>query len=692
MSVDGTSMDEAWNVLVKAKLSQVMPSRNIPTGGGSAPKFRRNVRRTENFDDGSRGRIPIAGLGQDSAGLTRSKFGGAARLEEKKLLLEPEMKGLDEPEPKEEETTENFYNPNEKRGPFKRNLAGMDSTIGDLTKGAPEIVPHNLNLIKLAEMRAARDAARAQMGQSNPDRGGDVQPMDLTDSAQKSIQKSYKDLMEKRSAPPDWVMNPQAKHQLRLDRERNMRRSYGEDEFKIPSLTANRPDQRGAIESYFATGKKKDKEWRMPGDEYETQLGTGEKVIHPDDSLDGGSQYEDSFSSNANAGAGIFSPQPAWMGPDSTQAQLGQGQQGQQQYGAKQLKAPEQPLLPAPVATGEPMDLAFRLLKYTRPGRRDRNKDALEAHNQQIDRERKNLGLPRLTEAQRQKMVDENLLGSEVVRLNRAPKIETDGRVPVNVRSAMQEMRRKEMHEKKQDRLEATARRENKVHTRVPYEARTSDRGSGVDMANAASPDEYNIKPSFDPDTANYKKPTTDKINYRDEMKPTNPKSTGKEAGIAMEVHDEARLAEENNAKNWQKLDAETTRGLTDYLEGTSQAGKDRVTRETQEKRNRQTKLNDMALEFAENRGPKGLQNTYNANVELGRRGGYDPNFNYFNSTTDLSNIEGKEGRQQGEATARRIEAAQQAAQAKQIADEIQRRNAASQNNTQENNTGNGEL
>ena len=264
MSVDGTSMDEAWNVLVKAKLSQVMPSRNIPTGGGSAPKFRRNVRRTENFDDGSRGRIPIAGLGQDSAGLARSKFGGAARLEEKKLLLEPEIKGLDEPEPKEEETTENFYNPNEKRGPFKRNLAGMDSTIGDLTKGAPEIVPHNLNLIKLAEMRAARDAARAQMGQSNPDRGGDVQPMDLTDSAQKSIQKSYKDLMEKRSAPPDWVMNPQAKHQLRLDRERNMRRSYGEDEFKIPSLTANRPDQRGAIESYFATGKKKDKECVCP--------------------------------------------------------------------------------------------------------------------------------------------------------------------------------------------------------------------------------------------------------------------------------------------------------------------------------------------------------------------------------------------------------------------------------------------
>jgi len=347
---------------------------------------------------------------------------------------------------------------------------------------------------------------------------------------------------------------------------------------------------------------------------------------------------------------------------------------------------------PQQVQTGEPMDLAFRLLKYTRPGRRDRNKDALEAHNQQIDRERKNLGLPRLTEAQRQKMLDENLLGSEVVRLNRAPKIETDERVPVNVRSAMQEIRRKEMHEKKQDRLEATARKENKVHTRVPYESRTSDRGSGVNMANAASADEYNIKPAFDPDTANYKKPTTDKINYQDEMKPTNPKSTGEEAGIAMEVHDEARLAEENNAKNWQKLDAETTRGLSDYLSGKSPAGKDRVTRETQEERNRQTKLNDMALEFAENRAPKGLQNTHNANVKLGQRGGYDPNFSYFNSTTDLSNIEGKEGRQQGEATARRIEAAQQAAQAKQIADEIQRRNAASQNNIQENNTGNGEL
>ena len=277
-------------------------------------------------------------------------------------------------------------------------------------------------------------------------------------------------------------------------------------------------------------------------------------------------------------------------------------------------------------------------------------------------------------------MLDENLLGSEVVRLNRAPKIETDERVPVNVRSAMQEIRRKEMHEKKQDRLEATARKENKVHTRVPYEARTSDRGSGVDMANAASADEYNIKPAFDPDTANYKKPTTDKINYQDEMKPTNPKSTGEEAGIAMEVHDEARLAEENNAKNWQKLDAETTRGLSDYLSGKSPAGKDRETRETQEKREQQTKLNDMALEFAENRAPKGLQNTHNANVKLGQRGGYDPNLNYFNSTTDLSNIEGKEGRQQGEATARRIEAAQQAAQAKQIADEIQRRNAASQN------------
>jgi hypothetical protein len=159
-----------------------------------------------------------------------------------------------------------------------------------------------------------------------------------------------------------------------------------------------------------------------------------------------------------------------------------------------------------------------------------------------------------------------------------------------------------------------------------------------------------------------------------------------------MEVHDEARLAEENNAKNWQKLDAETTRGLSNYLEGISPAGKDRVTRETQEERNRQTKLNDMALEFAENRGPKGLQNTYNANVKLGQRGGYEPNLNYFNSTTDLSNIEAKEGREQGEATARRIDAAQQAAQAKQIADEIQRRNAASQNNIQENNTGNGEL
>ena len=190
MSVDGTSMNKAWNVLVKAKLSQVMPSHNIPTGGGSKPKWGRNVRRTERFDDGRRGRIPIAGLGQDSAGLARSKFGGAARLEEKKLLLEPEMKGLDEPEPEEEEE-ENFYNPKEKKEPF------MNPTIGDLTKGAPEIVPHNLNLIKLAEMRAARDAARAQMGQSNPDRGGDVQPMDLTDSAQKSIQKSFKDLMEK---------------------------------------------------------------------------------------------------------------------------------------------------------------------------------------------------------------------------------------------------------------------------------------------------------------------------------------------------------------------------------------------------------------------------------------------------------------------------------------------------------------
>ena len=30
---------------------------------------------------------------------------------------------------------------------------------------------------KLAEMRAARDAARAQMGQPNPNRGGDVNPM-----------------------------------------------------------------------------------------------------------------------------------------------------------------------------------------------------------------------------------------------------------------------------------------------------------------------------------------------------------------------------------------------------------------------------------------------------------------------------------------------------------------------------------
>jgi hypothetical protein len=30
---------------------------------------------------------------------------------------------------------------------------------------------------KLAEMRAARDAARAQMGQQNPDRGGDVDPI-----------------------------------------------------------------------------------------------------------------------------------------------------------------------------------------------------------------------------------------------------------------------------------------------------------------------------------------------------------------------------------------------------------------------------------------------------------------------------------------------------------------------------------
>lgn len=204
------------------------------------------------------------------------------------------------------------------------------------------------------------------------------------------------DLMEKRSAPPDWVMNPQAKHQRRLDDASNRRRTSGDNVFNKPSLTANRPDQPGGITARFPRGTFSD-------GTYDKKLTTAEKIIPPDDSLDGGSQYENSFSSNANAGAGVFSPQPAWMGQDLTQhnallaqgqqqygqqQQLGQGQQQrppigqgqqaqsfqgvlgnrglpQQQQGQQQQYGQLQ--LPAPVATGEPMDLAFRLLKSLNP-------------------------------------------------------------------------------------------------------------------------------------------------------------------------------------------------------------------------------------------------------------------------------------------------------------------------------------
>jgi len=211
------------------------------------------------------------------------------------------------------------------------------------------------------------------------------------------------DLMEKRSAMPEWVMNPQAKHQRRLDDARNSRRNDGDpNQYATPSLTANRPDQRGAIESHFPTGNTIEKPGGRAGYKPERKFTTAEKIIPPDSSLDGGMQQENSFSSNANAGAGVFSPQPAWMGPDSNQAQLGQGQQGQQQYGQQQQLGqgqqaqPFQPQqqygqqqqqygqlqLPARVATGEPMDLAFRLLKSLNP-----NRDAGDILNEDEDEE-----------------------------------------------------------------------------------------------------------------------------------------------------------------------------------------------------------------------------------------------------------------------------------------------------------------
>lgn len=58
----------------------------------------------------------------------------------------------------------------------------MEGAPPDVRTGEPmdlafRLLKESIDPKKLAEMRAARDAARAQLGQRNPNRGGDVDPM-----------------------------------------------------------------------------------------------------------------------------------------------------------------------------------------------------------------------------------------------------------------------------------------------------------------------------------------------------------------------------------------------------------------------------------------------------------------------------------------------------------------------------------
>ena len=60
---------------------------------------------------------------------------------------------------------------------LKEGLAGMDGLDPDGNyPDDPRMQNTGINAKKLIEMRAARDAARAQMGQANPNRGGDIDP------------------------------------------------------------------------------------------------------------------------------------------------------------------------------------------------------------------------------------------------------------------------------------------------------------------------------------------------------------------------------------------------------------------------------------------------------------------------------------------------------------------------------------
>jgi|14BtaG_2_1085337.scaffolds.fasta_scaffold16315_4 hypothetical protein len=129
------AMKKAWNFL---KYVGTQPSRSIGVGGGT--KLSEDVG-SVNWD-----------RELTDIGLKPIKVKTPKRQEDKKLLSN-EMNALD--------------------------------SDGNYRKTPEEIVPQppqmgqmqNIDPVKLAQMRAARDAARVQLGQTNANRGGDVNPI-----------------------------------------------------------------------------------------------------------------------------------------------------------------------------------------------------------------------------------------------------------------------------------------------------------------------------------------------------------------------------------------------------------------------------------------------------------------------------------------------------------------------------------